>query len=71
MRHNPFGGNGADSFNQTATQILLNPRQRRGFGFAVFNDLELLTILKMFFPNTFKLQGLSRLDISKITDDRS
>ena len=47
MSHNPFGGNGTDSFNQTTTQILLNSRQRRGFSFAVFNNLELLTVLKM------------------------
>ena len=47
MRHNPFGGNRANSLNQTAAQILLNPRQRRWFGFTVFDNLELLPVLKV------------------------
>jgi hypothetical protein len=70
MSHNPFGSNGADSFNQTAAQILLNPRQRGGFGFAVFDNLKLLPVLEMVFPSALELKGLASLNISEVTDDR-
>ncbi len=46
---------GTDSLNLTAAQILLNTRQRRGFGFAVFDNLKLLPVLKMFFPSAVEL----------------
>jgi hypothetical protein len=66
MSHNPFSGNGTNALNQTATQIFLNPRQRCGFSFAIFDNLELLPILKVFFPIALELEGLSGLNIGVV-----
>ncbi len=69
MRHNAPGRYRADTLNETAAQVFLQPRERSWLRFLSRHDLELPPILWVFAPVAREAQRLARMDVWKATQD--
>ena len=69
MSHDPPGCHRADTLDEPAAQVLLQPGKRGGLRLLGMHDLELPTIFKMLAPETGEAQRLTGVNVWKAAHD--